>query len=100
MASTFMLIETRKIPFCEIAGSDRSPISQFGLGSESTVKRLRNKIGSVRDRVGDRRAPLLRFLRVKATGNRAVGKLRLRGIGTIKGGKLREHMYLCQSCRV
>jgi hypothetical protein len=33
------------------------------------VKRLRNKIGFVRDRLRNRRAPLLRFLRVKATDN-------------------------------
>ena len=34
------------------------------------MKRLRNKIGFVRDRLGDRRAPLLRFLRVEGTDNR------------------------------
>src|SRR5688500_11667054 len=72
----------------------------LGLASESTVKRLRNKIGVVRDCLRHGRVPLLRFLRVKATDNSAVGKLSLRRIGPVRGGKLREHLYLCQSCLV
>ena len=58
------------------------------------MKRLHNKIGSIRDRLRDCRVPLLRFLRIKAADNGAVGKLGLRRIGAIKGSKLREDLHL------
>ena len=71
---------------------------RLGLCSGGAVKRLRNKIGSVRHCLRHAHVPLLRFLGAKGTENSAVRKLRLSRIGLLRGGKLRPYLRVRQPC--